>query len=88
MKFVKMTEENMQIFNPWGFGAARRVKTKVRAVITASINAQLYIDIVDTFLFPSSEKMFRNDEIIFQDDDASTHKAKTVKKFLEKRKSM
>ncbi|CAJ0921952.1 unnamed protein product [Ranitomeya imitator] len=55
------------------------------AVITSSINAQVYVDILDTFLIPSIERMFGDDEIIFQDDNASCHRAKTVKPFLEKR---
>ena len=43
------------------------------------------MDILDTFLIPSIERMFGNDEIIFQDDNASCHRAKTVKTFLEER---
>ncbi len=55
------------------------------AVITSSINAQVYVDILDTFLIPSVERMFGDDDIIFQDDNASCHRAKTVKTFLEER---
>uniref|UniRef100_A0A3Q3AU23 Tc1-like transposase DDE domain-containing protein n=1 Tax=Kryptolebias marmoratus TaxID=37003 RepID=A0A3Q3AU23_KRYMA len=55
------------------------------AVITSSINAQVYIDILDTFLIPSVERMFGDDEIIFQDDNASCLRAKTVGTFLEER---
>ena len=55
------------------------------AVITSSINAQVYVDILDTFLIPSFERMFGDDEIIFQDDNASCHRAKSVKTFLEER---
>ena len=47
------------------------------AVITSSINAQVYIDILDTFLILSIERMFWDDDIIFQDDNASCHRAKT-----------
>uniref|UniRef100_A0A4W6EFN8 Tc1-like transposase DDE domain-containing protein n=1 Tax=Lates calcarifer TaxID=8187 RepID=A0A4W6EFN8_LATCA len=55
------------------------------AVITSSINAQVYVDILDTFLIPSIERAFGDDEIIFQNDNASCHRAKTVNTFLEKR---
>uniref|UniRef100_A0A096MI25 Transposase Tc1-like domain-containing protein n=1 Tax=Poecilia formosa TaxID=48698 RepID=A0A096MI25_POEFO len=37
----------------------------------SSINAQVYIDILDSFLIPSIEQMFGDDEIIFQDDKNS-----------------
>uniref|UniRef100_A0A3Q2ZWT6 Transposase Tc1-like domain-containing protein n=1 Tax=Kryptolebias marmoratus TaxID=37003 RepID=A0A3Q2ZWT6_KRYMA len=43
------------------------------AVITSSINAQVYIDILDTFLIPFIKRMFGDDEIIFQDNNASCH---------------
>uniref|UniRef100_A0AAR2K6C9 Transposase Tc1-like domain-containing protein n=1 Tax=Pygocentrus nattereri TaxID=42514 RepID=A0AAR2K6C9_PYGNA len=54
-------------------------------VVNSSINAQVYIDILDSFLIPSIEQMFGDDEIIFQDDNASCHRAKTVKAFLGER---
>uniref|UniRef100_A0A8B9RED8 Tc1-like transposase DDE domain-containing protein n=1 Tax=Astyanax mexicanus TaxID=7994 RepID=A0A8B9RED8_ASTMX len=54
-------------------------------VVNSSINAQVYIDILDSFLIPSIEQMFGGDEINFQDDSASCHRAKTVKAFLGER---
>ena len=33
--------------------------------------AQIYVDFLDTFLIPSIERMFGDDEIIFEDDNAS-----------------
>uniref|UniRef100_A0A8B9JPA9 Transposase Tc1-like domain-containing protein n=1 Tax=Astyanax mexicanus TaxID=7994 RepID=A0A8B9JPA9_ASTMX len=54
-------------------------------VVNSSINAQVYIDILDSFLIPSIEQMFGDNEIIFQDDNASCHRAKTVKAFLGER---
>lgn len=56
------------------------------AVVKSSINAQVYIDILDSFLIPSIENMFGDGEIIFQDDNASCHRAKTVKAFLAERR--
>uniref|UniRef100_A0A8C1NF85 Transposase Tc1-like domain-containing protein n=1 Tax=Cyprinus carpio TaxID=7962 RepID=A0A8C1NF85_CYPCA len=38
-------------------------------VITSSINAQVYVEILDTFLIPSIERMFGDGSIIFQDDN-------------------
>jgi DDE superfamily endonuclease len=67
----------------WGCMSGK--STGEMAVITSSINAQVYIDILDTFLIPSIERMFGDDDIIFQDDNASCHRAKTVKTFLEER---
>ncbi|KAF7709014.1 hypothetical protein HF521_018071 [Silurus meridionalis] len=57
-------------------------------VITSSINAQVYVEILDTFLIPSIERMFGDGSIIFQDDNASCHRAKSVKTFLQERHIM
>lgn len=57
-------------------------------VITSSINAQVYVEILDTFLIPSIERMFGDGSILFQDDNASCHRAKSVKTFLQERHIM
>lgn len=44
------------------------------AVINSTVKVQMYIEILDTFLIPSINSMFSN-KYIFQDDDASCHKA-------------
>ena len=54
------------------------------AITTSTDNAQVEIDILNTFLIPSIENRF-GDEVIFQDDDASCHRAKNVKAFLLER---
>lgn len=43
------------------------------AANTSSINAHVYVDILDTLLNPSVERIFGDDDfgIIFQDDNAS-----------------
>lgn len=55
------------------------------AIITSTLSAQVYIEILDTFLLPSMEEKFGDDEVIFQDDNASCHSAKSVKAFLQER---
>ena len=51
------------------------------------VNAVVYVEIVDTHLIESLEKLFPDgeDEFIFQHDLASAHKAKKTKEFFEQR---
>ena len=46
------------------------------AIIITAINAHVYIEIVDNFLIPAIENRFGDNEIIFQDDNASCHMVK------------
>ncbi len=48
------------------------------AIFTSAVNAQVYIEILDTFLIPSIEKKFGDNGVIFQDDNASCHRAKSI----------
>lgn len=52
------------------------------AVITSSINAQVYIEILDTFVIPLIESRFHYDGVIFPAGNASCHRAKYAKAFL------
>ena len=51
------------------------------------LNAAVYVEIVDTHLIESLEKLFPDaeDEFIFQHDLAPAHKAKKTKQFFEQR---
>uniref|UniRef100_A0A3B5LXN8 Tc1-like transposase DDE domain-containing protein n=1 Tax=Xiphophorus couchianus TaxID=32473 RepID=A0A3B5LXN8_9TELE len=80
---LKKTTKFPQSLMIWGCMSGKG--TGEMTVVNSSINAQVYIDILDSFLIPSIEQMFGDDEIIFQDDNASCHRAKTVKAFLEER---
>ncbi|CAJ0964526.1 unnamed protein product [Ranitomeya imitator] len=80
---LKRTCKFPQSLMIWGCMSGK--DTGESAVITASINAQVYVDILDSFIIPSIERMFGDDEMIFQDENASCHRAKIVKTFLEKR---
>ena len=42
-------------------------------VITSTISAHVYLEILDNFLIPLIENWFGDDEVIFQDDDTSCH---------------
>ena len=55
------------------------------AIITSTVSAQVYIEILDTCLVPSIENRFGDDDVIFQDDNASCRRAKSVKTFLKER---
>uniref|UniRef100_A0A3B5QEL9 Transposase Tc1-like domain-containing protein n=1 Tax=Xiphophorus maculatus TaxID=8083 RepID=A0A3B5QEL9_XIPMA len=74
---LKKTTKFPQSLMIWGCMSGKG--TGEMTVVNSSINAQVYIDILDSFLIPSIEQMFGDDEIIFQDDNASCHRAKTVK---------
>ena len=52
------------------------------AALTSIINAHLYIEILDNFLIQSAENWF-GDEVNFQDDNASCHRTKRIKAFLQ-----
>ena len=53
------------------------------AIITSTIRAYVYIEILDNFLIPSIENWFGDNEIIFLDDSASCHRAKEITVFLQ-----
>uniref|UniRef100_A0A672IF62 Tc1-like transposase DDE domain-containing protein n=1 Tax=Salarias fasciatus TaxID=181472 RepID=A0A672IF62_SALFA len=83
--YLKKTSKFPQSLMIWGCVSGKG--SGETAVVKSSINAQVYIDILDSFLIPSIEKkMFGDDGIIFQDDNASCHRAKTVKAFLGERR--
>ena len=52
------------------------------AIITPTINAHVYIEILDNCLTPLRENWFGDYEVIFQ-DNASCTKAKGIKAFLQ-----
>uniref|UniRef100_A0A3B1IEA9 Tc1-like transposase DDE domain-containing protein n=1 Tax=Astyanax mexicanus TaxID=7994 RepID=A0A3B1IEA9_ASTMX len=80
---LKKTTKFPQSLMIWGCMSGKG--TGEMTVVNSTINAQVYIDILDSFLIPSIEQMFGDNEIIFQDDNASCHRAKTVKAFLGER---
>ena len=53
------------------------------AIIISLINAHLNIEILDKFLIPTIENWFGDDEIIFQDNNASCHRTKVIKESYE-----
>uniref|UniRef100_A0A3B1JDA5 Tc1-like transposase DDE domain-containing protein n=1 Tax=Astyanax mexicanus TaxID=7994 RepID=A0A3B1JDA5_ASTMX len=81
---LKKTTKFPQSLMIWGCMSGKG--TGEMTVVNFSINAQVYIDILDSFLIPSIETdVWRIIGIIFQDDNASCHRAKTVKAFLGER---
>uniref|UniRef100_A0A3B1JVG5 Tc1-like transposase DDE domain-containing protein n=1 Tax=Astyanax mexicanus TaxID=7994 RepID=A0A3B1JVG5_ASTMX len=82
--FSPSSTENKHMTNTcplrlWGCMSGKG--TGEMTVVNSSINAQVYIDILDSFLIPSIEQMFGDNEIIFQDVNASCHRAKTQQRF-------
>lgn len=54
-------------------------------IITSTISAKMHTDFIYTILIPSIEKMFGDDNVIFQYDNTSCHRAKTITAFLQER---
>lgn len=48
------------------------------AIITSAVNAQGDIDMFNTFLVQSIENRLGDNEVIFQDDNASWYRAQSV----------
>ena len=57
---------------------------KGRGKITLTINAHVHIEILANIFIPLIENWF-GDKVIFQDDNASCHRAKRIKVFLQER---
>ena len=51
------------------------------AIINSATNALVYPDILEDILISSLENWFGDDEVIFQDDNASCQRAKEIKAF-------
>ena len=64
---------------PWSFYICNELKEKVK-----TINALVQLEIKDNFLLPPKENLF-NDELIFQDNNASCLTTKDIKAFLLER---
>uniref|UniRef100_A0A672T8Q8 Tc1-like transposase DDE domain-containing protein n=1 Tax=Sinocyclocheilus grahami TaxID=75366 RepID=A0A672T8Q8_SINGR len=81
---LKKTTKFPNSFMVWGCSMSGKGPGEM-AILTSTVNAQMYIEILDTFLIPSIEKTFGDNDVIFQDDNASCHRAKSVEAFLQER---
>ena len=52
-------------------------------IITPTINILVYIEILDSLLIPLIDNWFHDGEVIFQDVNASCHRAEGLKDFLQ-----
>ena len=66
----------------WG---ACHLKEQGIAIITTTITASVYIEILDNFPIPLIENWFGDDEIIFPDDNASCCISKGIKVFFSRK---
>ena len=51
-------------------------------IITSTINAEVSIEVLENFLIMIIDNWFGDDEVIFQNDDATCQKAKGIRAFL------
>lgn len=64
----------------WGCITAHGVGTL--CIVDGNINAEKYIEIIDSNLWPVVAMHFPNNQYIFQDDNAPVHRARVVKDFV------
>ena len=85
MKHKKMTPRRKKVNFPKSFmiGCCISFKRTRGHDSYCLNNAFVYIEILNNFLFTSTENSFSYDEVIFQDHNASYHGAKEIKAFLE-----
>lgn len=55
------------------------------AIITSTVKAQDYTQISDTFLIPLIESKIDDDDAIFQNDNVSCYRGKSIQVFLQGR---
>lgn len=65
----------------WGCIAYNGVGTL--CVVDGNINAQKYIEIIDSHLWPVFAAHFPSNDYLFQDDNAPVQRARSVKEFME-----
>ena len=49
------------------------------AVVKTTANSRIYIDILAHVLFPSIDNVFEDENVVFQEDNVSYHKAKRIR---------
>lgn len=52
-------------------------------LVNGTVNSAAYIDILQTFLLPTVEHQFGDEAVVFQDDNASCHRSRAVKSYLQ-----
>ncbi len=55
-------------------------------IVNGRVNAEAYTAIMEAFLIPSQETLYGDTSAIFQQDNASSHKAKTVMQWFKTNK--
>ena len=70
----------------WGCVSSRGVGSLCFLSPKTTVNTEVYIDLLDAYLLPSVDKLFADDDFVFQHDLAPAHRFyKTAKYLKEKR---
>ena len=70
----------------WGCVSSRGVGSLCFLSPKTTVNTEVYIDLLDAYLLPSVDKLFTDDDFVFQHDLAPAHRSyKTAKYLKEKR---
>ncbi|KAG1924783.1 hypothetical protein F2P79_025933 [Pimephales promelas] len=66
----------------WGEGNAKMPEVKYPESVMGRVNAASYQEIFEHFMLPSAEKLYGDEDFIFQHDLAPAHSAKTIGKWF------
>ncbi len=66
----------------WWFGVQCHLLVLVHCVLKTNITAPVYQEILEHFMLPSADQLFKNADLIFQQHLAPAHTAKSTKSWL------
>ena len=70
----------------WGCMSSQGIGSLCFLSPKMTVNTEVYIDLLDAYLLPSVDKLFADDDFVFQHDHAPAHRSyKTAKYLKEKR---
>ena len=68
----------------WGCVSSRGVGSLCFLSPKTTVNTEVYIDLLDAYLLPSVDKLFADDDFVFQHDLAPAHRSYKTAKYLTK----
>ncbi len=69
-------------YSLWWFGLPCHLLVLVHCVFWSPVNASIYQEILEHFMLPSADQLFKDADLIFQQDLAPAHTAKSTKSWL------
>ena len=69
----------------WGCMSSRGVGSLCFLSPKTTVNTEVYIDLLDAYLLPSVDKLFADDDFVFQHDLAPAHRSYKTAKYLKEK---